>query len=380
MAILNSWQRIDRVLRNKPYGDKSAGDATVSSDINTRKSCSGSSAQKNLTIGSSGYTDGDVVLIHQSRGTGVGQWEINRVASGGGTTTLVMQENLQYTYTDSGASQAQVINIPMYRLLTISAFSSTVWNQDVNGFFVVAAQAATISGALNADNTGHRGGAGQGGGGGAAYRGEGTNADIDIANAALGSAGGGGDATTGAGSLAGGGGGGNGAVGGAGGGINGAVGGGAGQTGGAADLTNMVHGGGGGGSSQDGNGPPSTGGIGGGIVIIISKSIIITGNIYARGQAGQFGSNTGGGGGGAGGSILLVCETATLGSGLIVATGGAGNAGSTGGSEGGNGGTGRIAVHHSGIVTGTTSPTFTDVTDLTLKEPLGGAFLLTQFL
>lgn len=62
---------------------------------------------------------------------------------------------------------------------------------------------------------------------------------------------------------------------------------------------------------------------------------------------------------------------AVLGSNLLTATGGAGG---TETRAGGNGSTGRIAVHHYGTVTGTTNPTFTDVTDASLIET-GGSFL-----
>lgn len=51
---------------------------------------------------------GDIVLIHQTRGNGAGQWELNKAAedfTGSGTFTL--QEPLQYTYvTNSGNERA----------------------------------------------------------------------------------------------------------------------------------------------------------------------------------------------------------------------------------------------------------------------------------
>jgi hypothetical protein len=68
---------------------------------------------------------------------------------------------------------------------------------------------------------------------------------------------------------------------------------------------------------------------------------------------------------------LVVCQTAALGTNALVSTGGAGGTGS--GGNGGGGSVGRIAIHHSGAITGTTNPTFTDVEDTTLVES-GGAF------
>ena len=78
------------------------------------------------------------------------------------------------------------------------------------------------------------------------------------------------------------------------------------------------------------------------------------------------------GGGGAGGSVLVVCATATLNTTKITAAAGSGGVG--GEVNGSNGGAGIIAVHHSGTVTGTTSPTFTDTTDTSLVEVASSGF------
>jgi hypothetical protein len=107
------------------------------------------------------------------------------------------------------------------------------------------------------------------------------------------------------------------------------------------------------------------------VVLICAREIEITGNIYSGGQNGSSASGPGtevsGGGGGAGGSILLQCQTATLGSGKITAVAGTGGSGYVNGGNGGSGSTGRIAVHHSDTVTGTTSPSYDDTTDGSLK-------------
>ena len=88
-------------------GNGSDGALTISSNTTfsaNNESCSGTGGATTLTTSSTGFADGDLVLIHQSRGTGVGQWELSKVASGGGTSTLTLDENLIYTYTDSGSS------------------------------------------------------------------------------------------------------------------------------------------------------------------------------------------------------------------------------------------------------------------------------------
>lgn len=386
MAVLNSWQRIDRVLKGNPFGDKANGNATLSADPHTRQSCSGSSAQKNLTIASGAFSNGDVVLIMQQRGTGVLQWEVNQIASGGGTTTLVMKENLYYTYTDSGASQAQVINIPRYNTLTVNSFTLTGWNKNVGGVLALAGIDVTIATGqtLTATAKGYDGGNWRNSVTSAPYEGysgEGTVGDEAIQPSANGNGGGGGDGNGGF-FRASGAGGGNGSDGGNATGYNSgtAVGG---STVGAADLTTISFGGGGGGGSMSNGGEVGgTGGIGGGIVIIFAKTLTVNGNITNNGGVGGNSNqdNGGAGGGGAGGSVLIVVGNASLGTTKITATGGAGGVTYNGANNGGAGGTGRIAVHHSGTVTGTTNPTYTDILDKTLKILPKGGFMLTQFL
>jgi len=390
---LGTYQKIDRVISGNPFGDGSDGvlsSATIPTMVN--ESCSGAAAGTALTCGSTGLTDGDIILIHQSRGTGVGQWEVNRVASGGGTVNIVTQKDLQYTYTDSGASQAQVTVIKQYADVTVQAgtWALPAWGGDQGGILTFACNGTlTVTGAIHGHGgnglvTGSTdciatkaGGTGGGFRGGMVHRGHGAGTCLDggseysadggqgegypkagdtFSNAANGNGGGGSDVATGLGG--GGGGGGNGTAG-----TNGTTRGGTGgATAGVAALTTMVFGGGGGSGQYNYSFPVGTGASGGGIVLIFAKDIAeITGTIYMKG--GNGGSAAGGGGGGAGGSVLIQCETAILGTTKVTAT-----AGSAGTDFGGIGGVGRIAVHHSGTVTGTTSPTFSDTTDSSLVE------------
>jgi len=393
MAVLNKWQRIDRVISGKPFGNGSAGDVTISSDPNTRATIIGTATLTSGTAGSTAFANSDVVVLHQAYGTGAGQWEINRVVSGGGTTSLVFSKALNYTY----VTGAQIVKIPQYKTATVSAHTITAWTGTTGGLWVIAANTSiTLGGTLNAsgvtgsattsDGDGTSGGGFRGGGckfGNpiTAYSGDGATGLRTQQNGARGNGGGGGYNGTG---FAGGGGGGNGTAGGAGGGSTyGGTGGGAGAADGVADLTNMMMGGGGGGASRDATSKSAgDGGSGGGIVILIGKNIVTSSHgVTSTGGAGgngaaDFGS---GGGGAAGGSILFVCGTATLGTTKNLTAAGAGGAGGCE-ADGGAGGVGRIAVHHSGTVTGTTNPTFSDTTDDTLVESTsGGAFLLSQF-
>lgn len=372
MSALNSWQRIDRVLPGFPFGNGADG-AYSSATIPTltKDSCSGTSSSTTLTTAGSTFANGDVLLIHQTRGTGVGQWEINRVSSGGGTASLTLQTALHYTYTDSGASQAQATKIPMYTNVTVQSgtWTTSTWDQNKGGILTFASNGSvTVTGTVTANAKGFRGG---------------SNTEIDPKpNQSQAGEGTGGDvvAQTGANSSGGGGGYNNGNNGvdygsGAGGGhasagTDATVCSGAGTSGtggssvGSADLTTMVFGGGGG-SKSDFQASGPNGGNSGGAIIIFAKNIASVNAITNNGGNGATQS-----GGGSGGSILLVCQNATLGSAVITASGG------TGGSSGGGAGSdGRIAVHHSGAVTGTTSPSFTDVTDGTLIESSAGLLM-----
>lgn len=84
MSALNAWQRIDRVVSGKPFGNGSDG-ALSSATIPTMsaKSCSGTATSTTLTADTdaSPFSVGDILLLHQTRGTGAGQWEINKVDS-----------------------------------------------------------------------------------------------------------------------------------------------------------------------------------------------------------------------------------------------------------------------------------------------------------
>jgi hypothetical protein len=124
---------------------------------------------------------------------------------------------------------------------------------------------------------------------------------------------------------------------------------------------------------------------GGGVFVIIAQDIVVnTGYIVTDGNNGNgTGNQDGAGGAGGGGSILFQCRTINLGTNQVRAPGGTGGiAGQYGGyygGNGGNGGAGRIAIHYSKTITGTaTNPSYTSVLDPSLKETVGGAFLLNN--
>lgn len=378
MAILNDWQKLTRVVSGKPFGDGSDG-AYSSATIPTltKDSCSGAATSTTLTTTGSTFANGDVLLIHQTRGTGVGQWEINKVASGGGSTSLTLQEALYYTYTDSGASQAQAIKVVQYTDVTVQTGTWTIpaWDGNTGGILVLASNGTfTQTGGMNGDGSassanaggastaaggtgkGFSGGVGRAGTVTTANQGEGTSGAGSQSTTANGSGGGGGNSDGGTG-----GGGGANATNGADG-TGGVTVGAGGTASGSADLTTITFGGGGGGAQRNSTsaGEYSGGAGGGAIMIIFAKDIQASG--VASFDGGASAAAFWPGGGGAGGSILLVCQTATLDTNKFTASAG------TGTDEGGDPSVGRIAVHHSGTVTGTTTPTFTDVEDSSLIE------------
>ena len=392
-------QFLDRVK----FGNGKDGAPPSSLDTNNGMGWGTFTGTATQTSGS--YTDvyagwrivkGDVVLIHQSQGTGAGQWEINVATVGFGSLpahSVTFAYPLAYTY---GAG-CQIIRVPQYTGGTMSSALTPVisWNGGYGGIIALMCNGdLTISGSLSivgtAGTAGNSNGGGATGGGfrggdrrfgnpATGYSGDGTIGNSASQNGARGNGGGGGYNAAG---FAGGGGGGNGAAGSAGGGSTyGGTGGAAGGAAGAAALTTMVFGGGGGGATRDNTDKTGgSGASGGGIILIMAKNITITGSISINGASGGSGSaNFGSGGGGsAGGSCLIKCQNAALGTNKITATAGAGGTGGYGAS-GGAGGVGRIRCDYYTSVTGTTSPALSSAEDPSLNVP-GNTGAFFQFL
>jgi hypothetical protein len=379
MAKLGAHQLLTRVRPGQPFGNGNLGAQSGSGSWSTtHKSCSGTSTSTTLTLGSSGFTNGDVILIHQTRGTGVGQWEVNMVASGGGTTSLTLTNALNYTYTDSGDSQAQVVLVQEYSTFNPSGTLTLgqTWTGDIGGVAAIAAQGKmTMDEIFSVVGKGFVGSAG--GHNVDANQGEGTAGAGSASASANGNGAGGSLAAV---DINGGNGGGHAAAGTAGSNSFSSAGG----IAGSADGSTTVFGGAGSGAETSlgtvtGS---SSGSNGGGIVFLFVKELVVTGAINASGAAvsGEQGesstSRTTTGGSGAGGSVVICCETATLGTGLVTASAGATLTAS--GAQpftGGAGAVGRIAVHYgSSIISGTTTPSATTQQDSRLLIA-GGAFI-----
>ena len=350
-----SWRSDDTSGWLEGFGTGVSG---TSYAVPANEGCSGTISTTTLTLAAAGtFANGDLVLIHQTRGAGVGTGELNKITSGGGTTTLTMAYTLENEYTDSGANQAQVIEMNQYDGMTTGAITAPAWDGSKGGILAWFDKGTTtVSAAVSASGRGFRGGSAPGVNDG--KRGEGTVAAGDTTGTTANGNGGGGTGGSGRGGA----GGGHAAA--------GTTGGNAGNDGGAivgnSSLTLSNLGGGGGGSGTSTSTSP--GAIGGGMVFIFAKNIIVTGSINVSGGNSST-SGEASGGAGAGGSCLLKCETATLGTTLVTSTGQTPPSTSWSGGRGGASSVGRIHLDYSGSYTGTTSPTI----DVTLDATITGS-------
>ena len=373
MVLVSKWNesgttrsyKFDLNTASGYFGDGSEGNHTVSADMTDNpidSACLGNISTTSLTATNASFTAGQQILIHQSQGTGAGNYMRNTIISYvPGTITLETPLNATYS------TGAQVLVLRQYVDVTVDAgvtWTAKAWNGTTGGILAfLSSGTTTINGTISATGKGFRGGAAVNTRPTTGLQGEGTAGAGTNSTSANGNGGGGGASNSGAGTAGGGAGGGHAA-----GGSNGQSGdasSGAGGTGGnsagSADLTTLVFGGGGGSGGTDNDFPttPSgAGGNGGGIIFLTGATITNTGSITSAGNDGGPTNDTphGGGGGGAGGSILMKSQTATLGAGLITAAAGTGNTARLYG-NGGSGSVGRIHLDYYTSYTGTTSPT-----------------------
>ncbi len=375
------------------FGDGANGPLIVTSGQTVQPSnlaapltASVNAGQTSLSILSTpGFNASQEILIHQTQGTGAGNYEFATIASVD-SGVLTLKKPIVNTYTNGGNSHAQVVRVNHYTDVTVQnggVLSAPAWDGNTGGILVFKANGltaiqsggnATISGGQGVDNVASdNAGGGIGGGfrGGnniytpgqlwtTALQGEGINglgSRLSTQNAN----GGGGACPCGPRGA----GGGNGS---------------AGQSTfwdsstafggspvGVSDLTIAAFGGGGGGGARSGdtadpNSRGAGGGAGGGIIIMPVRVLETSGGtITANGGRG---GNTAfdtvdqpgfAGGGGAGGSIWITTENGNLGANRVTALGGAGGSGGFHGG-GGAGGTGRVRVEYCDTLSGTTNP------------------------
>lgn len=353
----------------------SAGNATIGANEGYYATTfAGTAGQTSGTLGGA-WTWNGPCIIHQTRGTGAGNWELNWIVVSN-STSASFKHALMNSYATSGASAAQIITLKQWSSFTVNGghtLTVPAWNGSVGGIFPILINGtASIAGAITASAKGFRGGAGRGScpNGGGATQGEGNTGEgtYNLTTGAANGSGGGAawKAESGANYNKGGAGGGGRSAGANccspivyGGAASGTVAG-----------TNIQFGGGGGGAAC--SDPAATnGGNGGGVIIVIASSISVSGTITTNGaNSAQSATGTCGGGGG-GGSVLIKTQTATLGSNIITA-----NLGSPGGGSDcyANGGAGGIHLDYKTSYTGTTSPTLDARQDATLINPAPGFF------
>lgn len=371
MTLIGKWDesgtlrsyKLDLFGVSGYFGDGSNSSLTISTnttDAPIDSACSGTSGTQTLTATNVSFAAGQVVLIHQTQGTGAGSWMRNIIQSyTAGTITLSLPLNTTY------GTGAQVIVMKQYTNVTINTgvtYTAKAWNGTVGGILTfLASGTVTVTGTLSATGKGYRGATNSGGSGADGIQGEGYNG-VGSSNFNPNANGGGGGQQG-----KGGGGGGLGTSGGTAAGLNAGIGG---STAGSSDLTTLILGGGGGSSAEPTGG--GNGGAGGGVVFISGTTLTITGSVVSLGNVGTDGSSGsagtfgGGGGGGAGGAILLKAQTATLGANLVTATGASGGSPSGIATAGATGGDGLIHLDYYTSYTGTTTPTLDFAQDNTL--------------
>ena len=362
------------------FGDGRDGDLVISSNTTfypIDSSCSGSQGTNTLYASNAAFQAGQKIMIHQTRGTNAGVWEINQIASY--TSGVITTEKpLQYTYTDGGASQAQVLVLRQYHNVTVNSgatWTVKAWDGNTGGILgFLANGTVSINGIISANGGngtqailsegqivaggvggGFRGGAGKANNAnsGTGFQGEGTSGEGGQSINANGNGGGGGN-STGAPGAEGGGGGGHSILGQAG--QDGGDGnpGQGGMVSGNSVLSIMTFGGGGGGGGREATNSVGSGGSGGGIILISVNRLTLYGNILSNG--GNAGIANGrieaSGGGGAGGSILIRTNNASLGSNNIKSIGGLGN----GNGNYGIGSSGRVHIEYCDEIYGNTEP------------------------
>lgn len=372
------------------FGDGSDGALTISSNTTEDpidSACSGTIDTYSLSATNASFAAGQIILIHQTQGSGAGTWQRNKIVSyTAGTITLETKLNKTY------GVGAQVRVLKQYTSVTVNSgitYTAKAWNGTTGGILAFLANGTvTVSGIITANGgAGSFSSSGAGGTGGGFRGGQGISSydergyygegypgasNRKATNLATDSYNGNGGGTPGFNNsyiARSGGGGGNG--------TRGVWGtwlvGGSGDIYGSSDLTTMVFGGGGGGGVTAGGltAGAGGGGSGGGIVKICAATIIVTGQITSNGGGGGIDTIHAGssvnhereqtgyahGGGGGGGSILLKGQVITAGSGLITANGGSSG---TGGSLGG---AGRIHLDYYTSYTGTSIPSLTATQD-----------------
>src|ERR1035437_7819377 len=142
---------------NDLYGSSSDGaySPSTGTDAPTDSACSGTSGTTSLTATNAGFAIGQLILIHQTQGTGAGNWELNNIASyTAGTITL------SYALINTYGTGAQVLVMPQYSSGNIAGgVTITVksWNGTVGGIYAKFCNGdSTLAGTIQGTGLGFR--------------------------------------------------------------------------------------------------------------------------------------------------------------------------------------------------------------------------------
>ncbi len=125
------------------FGSGKDGALVISSNTTFNPPRAGFSGSNGAVVGvqdsaASGLANGDLVIIHQTRGGATpGTWELNQISSGAGTVNLTLTLALQNTYTDSGDGQAQIMKLYEYTSVTVNpgiTWTAPAWDGNTGGF------------------------------------------------------------------------------------------------------------------------------------------------------------------------------------------------------------------------------------------------------
>ena len=168
MVLVSKWDensnkrsyKFDIYTVSGYFGDGSDGALTISSnttDSPIDSACTGTVGSYSLSATNASFTSGQVILIHQSRGTGAGNYMRNKI-SGYTAGTITLENPLNATY----STGAQVLVLKQYTNVTVDSgktWTAKAWNGTVGGILgFICSGTFTNNGTVTASAKGFRGG------------------------------------------------------------------------------------------------------------------------------------------------------------------------------------------------------------------------------
>lgn len=378
----------DRWLHGRGSGKD--GDLNVSSNTTLSFANAGAAValdSKNVTLDiASSFANGDLIGLHQSidQGGDYGEYEFNRIVSGGGTTSLVLERPATKAFLNNSVAKAQIFELKQFNNITIDSgvtLKPPAWDGQKGGILPLMWRGLfDLNGILDLRELGFRGNNTATADAGNGLQGEGASkVGTSKSRSNTFNGGGGGQGAKSSTGREGGGAGASQYTAGQ----NGQTGSGGSQLGGLAgsafaqdELLKIIFGGGGGQGGTDGTQLGAGSPAGSAIAFLIGRTWTIdpsTGIVYLDGADGDDAPSADGGGGGASapGALLAKVIEASIGTNRILGRAGSGGAGgSAGGGNGGNSGLGNVVFDYlkavTGSITGSNIGNFTKRQDFSL--------------